>query len=377
MTTRPRILLLVTLAEVGGAQTYVALLVPGLVEEFEVTVAAWGPGPLREAVEAAGASYVPLQHVRRAVSVWHDPLGLVELVRLCRRLRPDIVHANSSKAGILGRLAARIAGVPVRIFTVHGWAFAQYHGAASTLFLWLDRLVRPLTTSFICVSGQTRDAGIAARTCHRDRTIVIANAVDVAAAPLATLDGEPPRVVSVGRLKEPKDFSGLVRSLAGTRVPFTAAIIGDGPDRPEIDNAISETGLEESFELLGERDDVAAQLAASDLFVLSSRSEGMPMSVLEAMAAGLPVVASAVGGVPELVVDGVTGLLVTAGDDVPLRQALARLLADAALRRSLGEAGRRRAEEKFDLPRFRAAHLELYRSALARSRSGADHDPAD
>jgi glycosyltransferase involved in cell wall biosynthesis len=376
MTARPRILLLVTLAEVGGAQTYLAHLVPGLVAEFEVTVAAWGPGPLRAAVEAAGARYIALQHVRRDVSLWRDPLGLLELVRLCRRLRPDIVHANSSKAGILGRIAARIAGVPVRIFTVHGWAFAQYHGTASKVYLWLDRLVRPLTTSFICVSSQTRAAGVAARTCDPDATIVIPNAVDVATAPRAELTGDPPRVVSVGRLKEPKDFVGLVRALAGTGVPFRAAIVGDGPDRPEIEGAVSARGLEDSVELLGERGDVAALLAASDVFVLSSRSEGMPISVLEAMAAGLPVVASAVGGVPELAEDAVTGLLVPAGDEAALRGALARILADAALRRSLGEAGRRRAEEKFDLPRFRAAHLELYRAELARSGRNLDQSGA-
>jgi glycosyltransferase involved in cell wall biosynthesis len=363
MSARRRILILVTLAEVGGAQTYVALLVPTLVEEYDVTVAAWGPGPLRAAVEAAGARYVPLHHVRRAVSLWHDPLGLIELVRLCRRLRPDIVHANSSKAGILGRVAAKIAGVPVRVFTVHGWAFAQYHGAASTLYLWLDRLVRPLTTSFICVSERTRTAGIEARTCTRDRTTVIPNAVDVAAAPRAALDGDPPRVMSVGRLKEPKDFVGLVRVLAEIHAPFRAAIIGDGPDRAEVMRAAAG-----KVELLGERDDVPSQLADSDVFALWSRSEGMPMSVAEAMAAGLPVVASAVGGIPELVQDGVTGMLVASSDEAALSSALDLLLRDPDLRRRLGAAGRERALERFDLPRFRAAHLELYRKELERAR---------
>jgi glycosyltransferase involved in cell wall biosynthesis len=360
MTARRRILILVTLAEVGGAQTYVALLVPALVEQYDVTVAAWGPGPLRGAVEAAGARYVPLHHVRRAVSLWHDPLGLVELIRLCRRIRPDIVHANSSKAGILGRVAARIAGVPVRIFTVHGWAFAQYHGLASKLYLWLDRLVRPLTTSFICVSQRTRDAGIAARTCGRNETTVIPNAVDVAAAPRTALDGNPPRVISVGRLKEPKDFVGLVRVLTRVHAPFRAAIIGDGPDRGEVEAAAGEV------ELLGERADVPAQLADSDVFALWSRSEGMPMSVAEAMAAGLPVVASDVGGVPELVQDGVTGLLVTSGDEAALAAALELLLQDRDLRRRLGAAGRERALDLFDVARFRAAHLQLYATELER-----------
>ena len=367
MTARPRILLLVTLAEVGGAQTYVAHLVPGLVEEFDVTVAAWGPGPLREAVEAAGARYVPLQHVRRAVSLWHDPLGLLELVRLCRRLRPDIVHANSSKAGILGRLAARIAGVPVRIFTVHGWAFAQYHGAASALYLWLDRLVRPLTTEFICVSQSTRDTGIAARTCRPQNTSVIPNSVDVESTPRAPLNGDPPRVVSVGRLKEPKDFVGLVRALSLANVPYRAAIVGDGPDRPIIEQAIRAHAVAEHVALLGERDGVADQLAASDVFVLASRSEGMPLSVLEAMAAGLPVIASAVGGVPELVVSGETGLLVPPDDVDALADALRAVLTDAQLRRAMGDAGRARAQQLFDLPGFRTAHVQLYRAALSRA----------
>jgi glycosyltransferase involved in cell wall biosynthesis len=364
---RPRLLLLVTLAEVGGAQTYVMLLVPGLVEEFDVTVAAWGPGPLRAAVEAAGARYVPLEHVRRPVSLLQDALGLIELVRLCRRERPDIVHANSSKAGVLGRVAAWIAGVPVRIFTVHGWAFAQYHGLSSLLYLWLDRLVRPLTTAYVCVSERTQAAGIEARTCTAARTTVIRNAVDVNQAKQAALTGDPPRLVSVGRLKEPKDFVGLVRALARVDAPFRAAIVGDGPDRPLVEAAIAATGLGDSVELFGERDDVAAQLAQSDAFVLSSSSEGMPLSVLEAMAAGLPVVASAVGGIPELVVDDQTGLLVASGDVDALAAALQRILGDAALRARLGAGGRRRAAEQFDLSGFREAHLALYRNALARA----------
>ena len=121
------------------------------------------------------------------------------------------------------------------------------------------------------------------------------------------------------------------------------------------------------MELLGERNDVPAQLAASDVFALWSNSEGMPMSVVEAMAVGLPIVASAVGGIPELVEDDVTGLLLAAGDEAALSTALNRLLKDPELRRRLGAAGRERAVERFDIPRFHAAHLELYRRELEKA----------
>jgi len=353
---RPRILILVTLAEVGGAQTYVTALLPALAKEFDVTVAAWGPGPLAGAARGAGARYVPLRFVRRDVS-WREPLGLLELVLLCLRVRPHVVHANSSKAGVLGRIAAWLTGVPVRIFTAHGWAFMQYRGPAARMYLTLDRLVGPLTTRVVCVSERTLEAGLAARVCTAARSVVIPNGVDTD-VPRASLDGEPPRVLSVGRLKEPKDFATLLAALGRVSVPFRAAIVGDGPDRASLDPPAG-------VELLGERDDVAQQLAASDVFALASRSEGMPLSVLEAMAAGLPVVASAVGGVPELVVDGETALLVPPSDADALARALERLLADGELRRRLGAAGRQRVLERFGLAAFRDAHLQLYRDELA------------
>ncbi len=160
MSHKPRLLILITLAEAGGAQTAVSLLLPGLTAEFDVTVAAHGSGPLRDAARAAGVPFVQLEHMRRAISPWQDALALFELVRLCRRIRPDIVHAHSSKAGALGRLAAALADVPVRIFTVHGWSFAAYGGLPGRLYLWVERRLRRLTTAVICVAEASRDVGV-------------------------------------------------------------------------------------------------------------------------------------------------------------------------------------------------------------------------
>lgn len=359
-------MLAVTLGGVGGAQAYVGSLLPALVPDFDVVVAAHGEGPLQAVAEAAGARYVPLRWVRRALS-WRDLLGLVELIRLFWRERPQIVHANTSKAGVLGRVAAWLTRVPVRVFTVHAWAFAQYSGMPARLYLWAERLVRSLTTVIICPSQDTQAAGLAARTCDRSGSVVIPNAVDVEHAPVAQHEALVPTIVSVGRLHEPKDFLTLARALGRlAQGSFKALFVGDGPDRAAVEQELRHGGLDDAVSITGERADVPELLAGADVFVLSSLSECMPISVLEAMAAGLPVVASAVGGVPEVVVEGETGALVPPGDPEALAAALAPLIADPGLRERIGAAGRVRALEHFDLPRFRRAHVQLYRRELDR-----------
>jgi glycosyltransferase involved in cell wall biosynthesis len=363
----PRVLVLITLAETGGAQSYVASLLPALVQDFDVTVAAHCDGFLRDASLAAGARYLPLQHVRRPLNPWEDLRGLGELVRLFRRERFDLIHANSSKAGFLGRLAAVAARVPARLFTVHGWAFKAHHGVAAAAYLWADRLMSPLTTTTICVAESERRAGMRARTCSEGRTVVIYNGVEL--PPPHRPDPDPPvTLLSVGRLREPKDFLTLVRAIAALehRDDVRLRIAGDGPDRPALEQEIARHRLHDRVELLGTRDDVDRLLADSGVFVLSSDSEGMPMSVLEAMAAGVPVVASAVGGVPEVVRDGETGALVPPRDPAALARAIDRLVADPRLRHLQGDAGRSRAERVFGIEEFRRRHLDAYRAALGR-----------
>jgi glycosyltransferase involved in cell wall biosynthesis len=364
---RPKVLLLITLAEVGGAQTYVASLLPALAERFDVVVAAHGPGPLRKAAEEAGVRFVALRHVRRPINPWRDLAGFLELTRLLRRERPDILHVSSSKAGVLGRLAAAAAQVPIRIFTVHGWAFAARSGLPSRLYRWADRLVQPLTTATICVSENDRFSGLRAHTCVGERTVVIRNGVSLDTAPRARHERQRPLLVSVGRLKAPKDFMTLARALA--RMPvgsFDALIVGDGPDRPALEAELGLLGIGDRVQLAGERNDVRELLAAADIFVLSSVSEGLPVSVLEAMAAELPVVASRVGGVPELVADGENGFLVPPRAPDELAAAIGRLVEDRDLRRRLGAVGRVRAETRFNLNSFQRAHLELYAAELSR-----------
>lgn len=359
--------MLVTLGEVGGAQGYVASLLPALAGEYDVVVGAHGGAFVREAAERSGIEFVHLEQLRRPISPWRDLRSFAELYRLLRRQRPDVLHASSSKAGVIGRLAAVAARVPVRVFTVHGWAFSAHSGAASALYRWADRIAGRATTATICVSQRERADGLRARTCRADRTVVIPNGVEVDAYPQASLERAVPRLIAVGRLAAPKDWSTLLSALTSLDSEAFAelAIVGDGPERERVEDELARRSLEGRVRLLGERDDVPRLLAEADVFLLASRSEGLPLSVIEAMAAGLPIVASDVGGLKELVRDGETGVLVPPGDPVALAEALRPLLANRELRRRLGRAGRARAKALFDLSGFRRAHLELYRRELA------------
>ena len=177
--------------------------------------------------------------------------------------------------------------------------------------------------------------------------------------------------ICVARLDALKGINDLVRGVAECktmRVGFDLSLVGDGPCRGELEGLVRSLDLSDEISFLGWREDVPALLMHADMYVLASYTEGMPLSILEAMAAGLPVVATAVGGVPELVQDGVTGLLVPPRDPQALAGAMSRLVKDPALRRRMGEAGRRRVEEHFSFDRMVQQYEDLYRELLARRR---------
>jgi glycosyltransferase involved in cell wall biosynthesis len=358
---RERVLMVITLAETGGAQTYVRNLLPMLVAHYDVTVAAHGQGPLADATRTAGATYVPLTHVRRPLDPVRDVAGFVELWRLCRRIRPQIVHLNSSKVGILGAAAAALAGVPARVFTAHGWAFNAETGFRARAYRALHRLIRPLLTCVICVSQSELAVGLAAKACVRGRSEVIRNGVPRRPA------GSSPRtgIVTVTRLRAPKDIFTLVEAVAqqGSALP-RITVVGDGPDRALVEQTLVAKGLSDRFELVGDVGDPGPFLDRAAVFVLSSRSEGLPMAVLEAMAAGLPVVATAVGGIPEVVHDGVSGTLVPPGDAAALGSALSDVASDPDRAAALGASGRRSVDEEYSIERCQGAHRVLYRRLL-------------
>jgi glycosyltransferase involved in cell wall biosynthesis len=342
-------------AEWAGGERYLELLARH-VDRRRVRLAVVAPaeGPLRAALEALG---VPVQVVdleRRLVR----PGAVGELARLFKEISADIVQSHGARSNFYARLAGARSGVPV-LSTVHN-SLRDYPVAAPrrALYLAMDRLTLPLASGVLCVAaGLAREYGARAR--------VITNGVDLAAFDPAAVSrpatrqalglGAGPVVGFVGRLTDQKDPLAFVRAVAAAApaVPdLRALVVGDGPLRPAVVAEAARCGVAERLLLAGVRRDVPALLAAMDVLLLPSRSEGFPFVVLEAMAMERAVVATAVNGVPELVEDGVTGVIVPRGDEAALAGAARALLAEPARARALGEAARRRVAERFTVQRM-------------------------
>jgi len=365
--SKPRLLVIVTLAETGGAQTFVRSLIEGLRGEYSIDVAAHGPGGA--VAEACADLGVPFHHVENLVrkpELRRDFRAVREIKRLAGRLHPDVVQVNSSKAGTIARIALAGSRIPV-VFTAHGWAFAGRNGFAGFYMTAVERLMASLSAAIVCVSEWDRSLALSRRIASRSQLHVIHNGIT---APDEPPDRGPwparPLLVCATRLVVPqKDVALLLDALARPGLGnWRLRILGDGPERASLVARRDALGLGERVEILGERRDVAAHLAAADAFVLPSRWEGLPYSILEAMTAGLPVVASKVGGVPELVIHGTTGLLVETGSVADMASALRRLDEDGAAARAFGRAGHERVREHFSREAMLTAYDRLFRALL-------------
>lgn len=363
-----RIALVITRSDsIGGAQVHVRDLAIALRENgHEPTVLVGGNGALIGMLTAGG---VPVRSVPlvRELSLTTDLAALISIRRTLAEIRPDIVSVHSSKAGVLGRIAAWQLGLPV-VFTVHGWAFATTDPAPRrALYLGLERVCARVTDRVITVSQHAYDLGLARRVASPSRLTRVHNGVpDVVPSQRAEPGHAPATILVVARLLPPKDFSCLFSALAGLgELPWTLRWVGDGPQLPQARSLAEQLGLADRVQFVGALDDVRGELSRAQLLVLPTLHEGLPLCILEAMRAGLPVVASQVGGIPEAVVDGETGRLVPSQDIGALRGALRSLLVDASLRVELGARGRQCYEDRFTFQRQFDATLAVYQEVVA------------
>jgi glycosyltransferase involved in cell wall biosynthesis len=347
-------------------------------ERYAVTLLAPDGGPLWDRAERAGLGTVRLRHMSDALSVREDVRGTRELVGLLRAGEFDVVHTHSAKAGGIGRMAARRAGVPAIIHTFHGFPFHRFQSVLRRrTYVWLERRLGRMTDRFLAIGNEVAAEAVRLGIASPERIRVVASAIDRDVIPRTAssranarrLLGVPPGahvVGSVGRLDFQKSPGDLVRAVAMLDRPNVFAVwIGDGPLRPKVERLIARSGLTGRFLLLGERTDVPELLAGLDVFAMSSLYEGIPCAVVEAMTCGIPVVANAVNAVPDVVISGKTGVLSRPGDPEAMARALGHLLDHPEQARRMAREAGHHIGERFDPAELGRDLDDVYRDALA------------
>ena len=357
---------------VGGLENGVVNLVNTTAARFRhVIVCMSSDGPLRARLRP------DVEVVVLGKRSGKDPWALLRLVRLLRHMRPLIVHSRNWPA-VDAIPAARVARVPLVVHGEHGREVADPDGRNPRRNR-IRRALAPLVHQFVAVSTDLRRWLIEDVRVSAEKVTAIHNGVDLSrfgrdgrleSRVRLSLPAQPAIVGTVGRLDPVKDQAGLIRAFAQVRARHPQALLvvaGDGPCRGELERVAAELGQRDHVRLLGNRDDVPGIMAALDVFVLPSIAEGISNTILEAMATGLPVVATRVGGNPELVEDAVGGALVPRSDPGALAAAIGAYIGDADLRRRHGQASRQRAIGHFSLERMAQSYTNLY-STLAATR---------
>lgn len=361
-----RILMVITKGDLGGAQTHVYDLCSNLKDQLEVHVVVGEYGPLFDKLDALGIKVHIIPPLNREVSFISDWRALQQLTRLVQSLNPDLIAAHSSKAGILSRLAAARTGKPC-VFTAHGWAFSEgVSPLKSRVYQMAERFAARRTDRIICVSDYDRLLAVKTKVAAMEQLVTIHNGISMTETKPEARQDQEIRMIMVARFCEPKDHALLFRAVKNLNPnpSFRLQLVGDGPDFNQCKDLAEQLGIAHLVDFLGPRLDVPALLQQADLFVLCSNWEGFPITILEAMRAGLPVVCSDVGGCSEAVVEGETGYLVPRGDLHSLQKRLAELIENQQLRRQMGSAGYTRFTEHFTVDKMVQQTLCVYQKVM-------------
>jgi glycosyltransferase involved in cell wall biosynthesis len=359
-----RIAYVITRADaVGGASVHVRDLARAMLARgHEVIVFLGGEGHVTEQLLSAGVPFQSLRFLLRAIHPVRDLRAVAELTQAVREFNPNLLSLHTAKAGWIGRVVASRLGIPA-LYTPHGWPFGnRFSPLARLAFRFVERAASKDATAVLCVCEHEKELAVRLQVSDAARLRLIYNGVhDVPPEMLARPATSPARIVSVARFAAPKDHETLLGAMAllGER-PWELDLVGEGPGEAPARALARTLGIGDRVRFLGYQPDPAAVLARAQIFVLSTRSESFPRSVLEAMRAGLPVVASRVGGVPEAVADGANGFTVPPGDPALLAGALSRLLGDGKLRQQLGLEARRCYEARFRFERMAEETLAAY-----------------
>jgi glycosyltransferase involved in cell wall biosynthesis len=382
-----RILRVIARLNMGGPAIHVANLTSGLEPRgYQTTLVAGslarGEDSMAYVADRLGVSVVSVPEIQREISVLHDARSAFQVAEIMRETRPHILHTHTAKAGAIARAAAVLAGnarPKVVVHTFHGHVLRGYFGPLRTaVFRQVERTLARPSDALIAVSPEVRDDLVELGVAPAEKFVVVRLGIPLS----ERLDGDAedmdyrqlygiPRdafvVGWVGRMTGVKDTSVVLRAVAALRargVDAVVCLVGDGPDREPLEELAYELGIARATYFAGYQPDVAGFYRLFDAFFLPSVNEGTPVSAIEALATGTPVVANRVGGVPDVVREGVDGFLVEPGDVDGAAERLEALARDSVLRTTLGEAGRERVRARYAVTRLVDDVDRLYRSLL-------------
>lgn len=341
-TEKIKILFVVTRSLRGGAQSHLVSLIHGLVQQANIDffLATDSCGFLTEALSDVKIKIFTIPSLGNSINIINDATSTIRLLSIIDEVNPDLIHAHSSKAGLLARLAAKIANKPT-VFTAHGWGFKP---GVPILRRYLVRIGETfcawLTDKIVCVSEYDRNLAESYKVAKSSQLCMIRNGITDTTL-MAQPENSPVKIIMVARFDEPKQQEQLVACFSNISSDSAKLIlVGDGPNLDKVKQIVKNIGLEDRVIFTGDRDDVDRLLSDAHIFVLLSEYEGLPISIIEAMRAGLPVIASAVGGIPEEVADRESGFLVP-NDRSAITEKLNLTIESPSLRQQMGAAGRK------------------------------------
>ncbi len=381
---KKKILYLITQSGWGGAQRYVFDLATALHNEYEITVAAGEAKTkktLLERLEVKGIKTHSFKHLARSINPWHDVLAIFEVGRFLQKNNFNLIHTNSSKAGVIGALAARLFSKKIKIvYTAHGWVFEEPLSIIKKyLYLLIERIAALFRHATIVLSEREKEIAIKHRLSNAKNLIVIPHGLNESAQKLLPREEARQKlnlpanafiVGAIANLYPTKGIDILIEAAANPELKeLFFAIIGDGPERTKLLEMIKARALQKNFFLIGAKDEAAMYLPAFDIFVLPSRKEGLPYALLEAMAAGLPIVATDVGAAREMFENEKSALIVPANDKHALARAIKKLAVDKSFSASLGRLAQTKIKDSFSFENMIQKTRELYEKLTAKRSS--------
>ena len=360
------ILFVITRADaIGGAQVHVKDLALALQKDrHKVLVLTGQQGIFNEELREASIKSIPCASLQKQINPFLDGKSLRYMLHVISEFKPDLIAAHSSKTGILGRLASRISRVPC-VFTAHGWSFTtgipQPHRA---IYRILEKTTAPFANKIICVSEYDRSIGIEAG-MNSEQLITVHNGMtDISPDLIANpAQAKTVKVAMIARFDRQKDHETIIEAFKGLNAELI--LVGDGPSMLRAQQQVERLELSKQVEFLGFRQDIAQILARVQIFALISHWEGLPCTIIEAMRAGLPVVASDVGGVKEIVIDSQTGYVIPRKDVNTLRERLAYLINNESARASMGILGRQKYDSELTFRHMYHKTFAVYEQAIA------------